>query len=245
VIGLILFGQNHLYVKMRFNRDSAIQKSFRRFCKLEKSILCQSFGRRVIPFGRSYVHCSIRPEDVPYRPDTRQTKHHSSERRGFSSGPSTVSRSFCSSLHPSGRLNSLSGRLSVFDQASGSFQVHIWKDCCNRPNNVDSCPNALLLKARIAIQIQPSRRLSAWSGRAFNRYENCRFNFNRLDACISWSGRVLNKYGNCVLKINRPDGHPPWFRRAKPYMEITCSGRVTVRTRLSNMKDFQRKSWKF
>jgi hypothetical protein len=72
VIGLILFGQNHLYVKMRFNRDSAIHKSFRRFCKLEKSILCQSFGRRVIPSGRSYVHCSISPEDVP---SVRKTCH--------------------------------------------------------------------------------------------------------------------------------------------------------------------------
>jgi hypothetical protein len=245
VIGLILFGQNHLYVKMLFSRDSAIQKSFRRFCKLEKSILCQSSERLVILSGRSYVHCSIRPDDVPYRLDARQTKHHSSERRGFPSGPSTVSRSFCSSLHPSRRLSSPSGRLSVFDQASGSFQVHIWKDCCNLPNDVDSCLDALLLKTRVAIQIQPSRRLSIWSGRAFNRYENCRFNFNRPDAYISWSGRALNRYENCVLKINRPDGHPPWFRRAKPYMEITCSGRATVRTRLSNRKDFQLKSQKF
>jgi len=31
----------------------------------------------------------------------------------------------------------------------------------------------------------------------------------------------------------------------KPYMEITCSGHATVRKRLSNRKDFQRKSQKF
>jgi hypothetical protein len=95
---------------------------------------------------------------------------------------------------------------------------------------VDSHPDTLIHKARITIQIQPSGRQSAWSGRAFNIYENCIFNFNRLDACLSWSGRALNRYGNCVLKINHPDSHPPWSGRAKPYMEITCSGRVTVRT---------------
>jgi hypothetical protein len=94
---------------------------------------------------------------------------------------------------------------------------------------VDSCPDALLLKARIAIQIQLSGRLLAWSGRACILYGNCGFNFNRLDACLSWSGLALNRYGNCMLKINRPDGHTPWSGRAKPYMEITCSGRATVR----------------
>jgi hypothetical protein len=198
------------------------------------------------PSGRSYVHCSIRPDDVPYCPNPRQTKHQPSGRRGFPSGPPTVLRSFCSCLHPSGRLSSPSERLSVFDQASDSFQVQIWEDCCNRPNDVDSRPDALFYKARIAIQIQPSGSLLAWSGRAFNIYGNCVFNFNRPDACFSWSGRALIRYGNCVLKINRRDGHPPWSGRAKTYMEVTCSGRVTVRTtvphrptRLSNRKDFQ------
>jgi hypothetical protein len=156
-------------------------------------------------------------------------KHHPFGRRGFPSGRSSVSRSFCSSLHPSGRLSSPSGRLSVFDQASDSFQVQIWEDCCNCPDDVDSLPDALIYKARIAIQIHPSGRLLAWSGRAFNRYGNCVFNFNRPDACRSWSGRALIRYGNCVLKINRPDGHPPWSGRVKPYMDITCSGRATVR----------------
>jgi hypothetical protein len=89
---------------------------------------------------------------------------------------------------------------------SDSFQVQIREDWCNRPDDVDSRPDALIHKARIAIQIQPSGLQSAWSGRALNRYENC------------------------VLKINRPDGHPPSSGCAKPYMEITCSGRATVRT---------------
>jgi hypothetical protein len=108
-----------LYVKMFFNRDSAIQKCSRDstlFASQEKSVPCQLSGRRAIPFGRSSVHSSIRPDDVPYRPDTRQTKHHSSGRRGFPSRPSTVSRSFCSSLHSSVRLSSPSERRPVIDQ---------------------------------------------------------------------------------------------------------------------------------
>jgi hypothetical protein len=72
----------------------------------KNSVPCQPSGRRVIPSGRSSVHCSIRLDDMPYRPDVRQTKHHSSEQRGFPSGPLTVSRSFCSSFHPSGSLSS-------------------------------------------------------------------------------------------------------------------------------------------
>jgi len=39
-------------------------------------------------------HCSIRPDDVPYRPNSRQTKHHPSGRRVSPSGPSTMLRRF-------------------------------------------------------------------------------------------------------------------------------------------------------
>jgi len=47
-----------------------------------------------------------------------------------------------------------------------------------------------------------------------------------------------------VLKNCRPDIHPLWSGRTKPYMEITCSGRATVWTRLLNRKDFQQNFWK-
>jgi hypothetical protein len=39
-----------------------------------------------------------------------------------------------------------------------SFQTQIWEDCCNRPDDVDSLPDALIHKASIAIQIQTSGR---------------------------------------------------------------------------------------
>jgi hypothetical protein len=86
---------------------------------------------------------------------------------------------------------------------------------------VDSCLDALIHKKRITIQIQPSGRQSAWPGRALNRYENC------------------------VLKINQPDDHPPWSRREKSYMEITCSGRATVRTTVHHCPDAALKQGRF
>jgi hypothetical protein len=129
---------------------------------------------------------------------------------------------------------------------SDSFQAPIKERSFNRPDNVVSCPDARLLKARIAIQISPSGRLSALvRTRVQLIYGNCRFNFNRSDDYLSWSGRAHSRYGNCVLKFSRPDAHPPWSGRAKPYKEITCRERATVRmmchpvqTRVLNRKDF-------
>jgi hypothetical protein len=56
---------------------------------------------------------------------------------------------------------------------------------------VDSRLDALIHKARIAIQIQSSGRLSAWTRRAYNRYGNCVLNFNRPEAS-SWSVLVCD-----------------------------------------------------
>jgi hypothetical protein len=189
----------------------------------------------IVPSVRTTCH-TVRTPDRP--------KHHPSGRHGFPSGHSSASRSFCFSLHPFGRLSSPSERLSVIDTQI-SFQVHIREDCCNRPDDVDSRPDALTHKARIVIQIQPSGRQSAWSGCTFNRYGNCVFNFNRPDACPSWSGRGLNRYGNFVLKINRPNGHPPWSGPTKAYMEITCSGPATVRTTVPHCPDAALKQERF
>jgi hypothetical protein len=68
------------------------------------------------PVRTPIYHCSIRQDDVPYRPDARQTKHHPFGRRAFSSGPSTMSRSLCSACiclevsvaHPDASLYSTS-----------------------------------------------------------------------------------------------------------------------------------------
>jgi hypothetical protein len=107
-----------------------------------------------------------------------------------------------SSVHPSGRFSSTSGRLCVRQASGFLYKAQIWEDRCNRPDDVDSCLDALIHKAGIAIQIQTFGRQSAWSRRA----------------CI--------RYGNCVHQINRSDNHPPWSRQAKPlygnYLQWMC-----------------------
>jgi hypothetical protein len=93
-------------------------------------------GQHAIPFGLQTDQASSIRTTCSFRPN-----------------PYTVSRSFCSSLHPSGRLSSTSGRLSVLDQFLISFQVPRKGRSINRPDDVVSHPDARLLKARIAIQI--------------------------------------------------------------------------------------------
>jgi len=69
------------------NMDSTIQSTLRRLC----------IAWKIEDFGSLSAVWTIepsRPDDMPYRPDASQTKHHPSGRRTFPSGPSTVSRSF-------------------------------------------------------------------------------------------------------------------------------------------------------
>jgi len=112
-----------------------------------------------------------------------------------------------SNFHPSGRFSSTSGWLSVFDQTSGFLsEAQLWEDRCNRLDDLDSRPNALIHKASIAIQIQTSGRQSTWPRRSCIRYENC------------------------VHQINRLDDHPPGPDARSLYMEITCNRCANVRT---------------
>jgi hypothetical protein len=86
----------------------------------------------------------IRPEDVH-----------------FPSGPLLYRVTIVPALHLSGRLNSPSGRLSVIDQLQILSKFNLREDFFNHPDDVDSRPDVLIHKARIAIQISPSGRQSA------------------------------------------------------------------------------------
>jgi hypothetical protein len=149
-----------------YNRDSTIQKCFR------KSTLCTS-QKNWFPVSRPDAHMStipsvlttchtVRTPDRPsiIRPDPSLYRE--------TSVPACI-RPDDSASRPDALQYSI--KLPILSKI-------IWEDCCNRPDDVDFRPDALLLKVRIVIQIQPSGRLSAWSGRAFNRYVNCGFNFN-------------------------------------------------------------------
>jgi hypothetical protein len=73
------------------HRDSTIQKCFRvrRF-----SVPCQPSGRSSHPVRTPICHRSIRPDDLPYGPYSRHTKHHPPGLGVSPSGPSTMSRRF-------------------------------------------------------------------------------------------------------------------------------------------------------
>jgi hypothetical protein len=117
--------------------------------------------------------------------------------------------------------------LSVRKALGFLSKAQLWEDRCNRPDDVDSRLDVLIHNGSIAIQIQTSGRRSSWSERT----------------CI--------RYGNCVHQINRPDDHPLGSNARSLYMEITCSGRATVRTighhrpdAAQNRKELQRNSQK-
>jgi len=120
---------------------------------------------------------------MPYRPDARQTKHHPSGRRAFSVRTFTVSRSYCSSLHPSGCLSSPSGGLSVIDQLQILSKFNLREDYFNRSDDVDSRPDTLIHKARIALQTSPSGRQSAL-------VRTCDHQLRKLPIRLQPSGRL-------------------------------------------------------
>jgi hypothetical protein len=87
-----------------------------------------------------------------------------------------------SSLHLSGRFSSTSGRHSVFNQLWDFFsKTQIWEDSCNRPDDVDSQPDALIHKASRAFKIHTFERRSSWSRPASFIYENCVHQIHRPD----------------------------------------------------------------
>jgi hypothetical protein len=102
--------------------------------------------------------------------------------------------------------------LSFRDERGSNFYLD-W-DCifnrssdfcrCNRPDDVDSCSDALIHKASIAFKIKTSERQ------------------------FSWSERASIRYGNCVHQINRPDNHSLGPDVRSLGMEITCSGSTNV-----------------
>jgi hypothetical protein len=120
-------GQNHLYVMMHLNGDSAIQRSSRRFCtiyKSEKSDPLQPSERRDIPSERPIVQSIILPND-----------------ESFPSGPSSVSRSFKLVHLASVKTfqQHLRTTLSVRSAIWFLPKTHIWEDSCN--DDVVSSPD--------------------------------------------------------------------------------------------------------
>jgi len=165
----------------------------------------------------------IRPDDVSLRPDPPLCREGSIQLASIRTFQQHVRTSL--------------GTRPVSD----SFQVLIKERSINRLDDVVSCLDARLLKARIAIQISPSGRLSA----AVRTHVHQR---RKLPIQLQLSGRLpfmVWTYAHQIWKLrveHQPSG------RSKPYKEITCSGHETVRTmchpvrtRLLDRKDFPAK----
>jgi hypothetical protein len=116
---------------------------------------------QAISSGRPSINSSNHPDDMPFRPDARQISIIRLDDVFIPSGPYTISRSFYASLHLFGRLCSPSGNPSVIDQLQILSKFRIREDRYIRPDDVVSCPDARLHKARIAIQISLSGRQTA------------------------------------------------------------------------------------
>jgi len=138
-------------VKM-LHRDSTIQKCLwvRRFL-----VPCQPFGRSSHPV-RTTCH-TVRTPDRPsiFRPEDVSLRLDPPRCREGSIQPASV---WTFQQHVRTPISTR--------PVSDSFQVPIKGRSINHPDDVVSLPDARLLKARIAIQISPSRRLTAvvWTG---------------------------------------------------------------------------------
>jgi hypothetical protein len=167
---------------------------------------------------------------VSSRPDARQTSIIRPDEVFIPSGLHTISRSFCASLHPSGRFSSTSGRLSVLDSFQISFQVPRKGRSINRPDDVVSRSDARLLKSRIAFQISSSGRLTVV-------VRTCVHQRRKLPIRLQPSGRLPIMVRTRALQIWKlrveelPSGRSSLMVRyaRKPYKEITRpSGRCAI-----------------
>jgi hypothetical protein len=124
-------------------------------------IPCQPSGRRVILSERPSIHCSISPDEV-FVPTGRQTdQHHPSARRIFSVRTLHCVEKLLFQL-ASVRTSHQPIQTSISDRsASDSFQVQYMGRLTHCPDHVVSRPDAIINKARIAIQMSPSGRQSA------------------------------------------------------------------------------------
>jgi len=151
-----VFGKNHLYVRMLQTwiplfrvKSEEFQSSLsavRTMCHLVRTLIClllHPSGRCVIPSGRQTL------------------QHHPSGRRASSVRTLHCIEKLLCQLAPSGRFSSTSGRLSVLEQFTDSFQVPRKGRSINRTDDVVSRPDAYLRKARIAVQNEPSGHLTA------------------------------------------------------------------------------------
>jgi hypothetical protein len=112
----------------------------------------------------------------------------------------------CSSLHPSGRFSSTSGRLSVLDKLQDFFPKHSY-----RKITASVRTTWILVRTRLSI-----RQVLQFKSRCPD------------DSQHGPDARASDMEITCIKSTVWTI--IPWSGRMRPYMEITCSGSATVRT---------------
>jgi hypothetical protein len=138
-----------LICKDAANRDSTVQSEVRRISKFPVSRLDDVSSRpdahlSTAPSVRTMCH----PVQTPDTPASSVRTLH------------CIEKLLCQ-LAPSRRFSSTSGRLSVLEWFTDSFQVPKKGRSINRPDDVVYRPDAYLRKARVAVQNEPSGHLTA------------------------------------------------------------------------------------
>jgi hypothetical protein len=112
------------------NRDSTfrVMSEDSAYKSEEFQVPCQPSGRCVIPSGRPSVCCSIRPDDVSFRLDIRQTCIIRPDYVFLPSGHLHRIEKLLSQFTLSGRFGNTSGRLLVLERFTDSFQVQERED---------------------------------------------------------------------------------------------------------------------
>jgi len=134
-----VFGQNHLYVRMLQTGISLFRVKSEEFqsslsaVRTPICLLLHLSRRCVIPFGRQTV------------------QHHLSGRRAYSVRTLHCIEKLLCQLAPSECFSSTSGRLSVLERFTDSFQVPRKGRSINCPDDVVYRPDEYLCKARIAV----------------------------------------------------------------------------------------------
>jgi hypothetical protein len=184
--------------KQGFRYSECFQKILHNLQIRKNLVPCQPFGRRYIPSGRPTIQSIIRPDN-----------------ENFPSGPSFVSRSFKLFQLASVRTFQKHVRttFNVWPAIGFLSKTQIWEDRCNRPDDVDSRPDALIHNASITFKIQTSGRQPSWSGRSSIR-SNVRTTIHLVRT------REVSIWKLCATEVR------PWGRQGN-----------TVRTRLKSGKN--------
>jgi len=160
---------------------------------------CQPFGRRDIPSERPTAHSIIRP-DLPL---CREVSN-------------------CSSLHLSGRFSNPSGRLSVFDQASGFLSKH-------RYEKIAATVQTMWIPVRTRSSIRQVSQFK--SRRPDDRQHGPNARTSNMEIACIWS------IVRTTIPLVRTREAFIWKLLVADVRPSRWQGN-TVRTRVSNRKDF-------